>query len=283
MPAIDTHVHVWDLTGGPFGVEYPWLTDALAPVFRTFGLDELDPDLDACDIDGVVLVQASDSEAETDELIRVARTSRRSARVVGWLPLADPAATRAGLARHRDDVELVGVRHLIHDDPDPSWMLRPAVAEGMALIAAAGLTFDAVAQRPDLLAQVPVVARRHPDLTVVLDHLGKPPIADGGWEPWSDLLAAAAAEPNVVAKISGLNTASAPGWIAADWARYIEHALDVFGPRRLMLGGDWPIALLAGDYRRVWSALLDNLGNLSDDERTAVISGTARRVYRFGR
>lgn len=200
---IDTHVHVWDLDGGgPFGVSYPWLGDHLPLLNRTYRLDELNPELDAAGVDAIVLVQAADSLAETDELLRVTAGSPRPARVTGWLPLNDAGATAAALRARSDADALVAVRHLIHDEPDPEWLLRTDVAAGMQVLADAGLAFEAVAEREDLLAQVPTVARRHPNLTVVLDHLGKPPLT-GDLGRWRELLAAAAAEPNVVAKLSG--------------------------------------------------------------------------------
>lgn len=277
---IDTHVHVWDLEGGPFGVDYPWLGPQLPELYRTFRLDEALPLFEAAGVGGAVLVQAADSTAETAELLRVAAGSPIPTKVVGWLPLADPSATVVALQRFSDDT-LVGVRHLIHDEPDREWLLRPAVAAGMAVLEEAGLTFDAVAERADLIARIPVVARRHRGLTIVLDHLGKPPVAPGDWQPWADLVAAAAAEPNVVAKISGLGTVSGPGWTAGDWQRYVDHAVAVFGPDRLMLGGDWPFSLQAGSYRRTWDATLAVISGLDRPERAAVLGGTAARVYRF--
>ena len=297
MTAIDAHVHVWDLPSGPVGsgsgggsgggsgVDYSWLTGSTAPdldpLRRSFRLADLEPHLDTAGVDGIVLVQAADSLAETDELLRVAAGSVRPAAVVGWLPLADAAATARELDARSPASTLVGVRHLIHDEPDTRWLLRDDVAAGMRILEHRGLTFDAVAERPDLLAQVPVVARRHPELTIVVDHLGKPPIAAGDWQPWADLLSAAAAEPNVVGKVSGLNTASAARWQASDWQRYVDHAIDVFGPERLMLGGDWPVALLAGTYAEVWNALLTTISTLGAGERAAVTAATAQRVYRL--
>lgn len=278
---VDAHVHVWKLAGGPPHVDYRWLGPQLPLLNRSYELTELAPELAAAGVDAVVLVQAADSEAETEQLLQVAADSPVPARVVGWLPLADPGATTVALQRFRDTPVLAGVRHLIHDEPDPQWLLRADVAQGMELIAEAGLVFDAVAQRPDLIAQIPAVASRHPELTIVLDHLGKPPIADGGWQPWADLLAAAAAEPNVMGKISGLGTASAPGWTADDWRRYVEHAVDVFGPDRMMLGGDWPVALQAGSYADTWAATLAVLDGLTEPGRSRILGETAARIYRF--
>lgn len=277
---IDAHVHVWDIAGGPFSVDYPWLTADLTPIYRNFALPDGRAEMDAAGVSGLVLVQASDSMAETEALLAAAAADDRPVRVVGWLPLDDPARTERLLASPAGRA-LAGVRHLIHDDPDPRWMARPTVVRSLGLAAAAGLTFDAVAEGPALLAQVPLLARSRPELTIVLDHLGKPPIAAGGWQPWADLLADAAAAPNVVAKISGLNTASAPDWTSDDWRPYVDHAVELFGPERLMIGGDWPFCLQADDYLRVMNSLLTVLDPLSSTERSSVMAGTARRIYRF--
>lgn len=277
---IDTHVHVWDLEGGPFGVAYPWLTPG--PLHRTHTLPEIKPVMDAMGIGQVVLIQASDSLAETDALLRAADEAPLPVSVVGWLPLTDPGRCEEELER-RDGLRLVGVRHLIHDEPNPTWLLQPSVAEGMVLLERRGLTFDAVAERPDLLAQVPAVARRHPELTVVLDHLGKPPIMSG-WSSeeaqfWARQIEEVAAEPRVVAKISGLATVSRSGWKPADWQPFVDHAVDCFGSGRLMLGSDWPVSTLNGDYRSVMGGLLQVIADLPAAEQERICFTNARNIY----
>jgi L-fuconolactonase len=129
---------------------------------------------------------------------------------------------------------------------------------------------------------VPELAARHPGLSLVVDHLGKPPIRERAWLPWAKLLASAAEPPNVVAKLSGLNTAAAPGWSSSDFTPYVEHACSVFGPTRLMYGGDWPFARLAArSYEEVWNALLATVTALPEADRLAILGDTARRVYRL--
>lgn len=226
---VDAHVHIWDIGGGKFHVEYDWLTDTSDVLYQTYTLDQLEPRLAEHGVGALVLVQASDSLAENQALLDAAQRAPCPATVVGWLPLHEPERVATLLPRLRHP-GFVGVRHMIHRDPDPAWLLRPEVSQSLDQLARAGLSFDAVAERPELLAQVPVIAAAHPTLTVVLDHLGKPPIAERGWQPWADLLASAAEQPNVVAKISGLATVSAPGFTASDWQPYVEHALSVFGP-----------------------------------------------------
>lgn len=278
---VDAHVHVWRIDGGQFGVEYDWLTETSDVLYRNYALPDVSPEFAEHDIGALVLVQAADSLAENDALLAAAAATPYPAAVVGWLPLHRPDLVAAELRRLRAHPEFVGARHMIHRDPDPQWLLRPAVSEGLALLAEAGLVFDAVAERPDLLAQVPVIARAHPDLTIVLDHLGKPPIATGGWQPWADLLAEAAAAPNVVAKISGLATVSGVEISAARWQPYVEHALTVFGPGRLMVGGDWPFTLTAASFRTVWQTTLATLAELDPADRAQILTEVAWRTYQL--
>ncbi|WP_040740932.1 amidohydrolase family protein [Nocardia tenerifensis] len=278
---VDAHVHVWRVDGGKFNVKYDWLTKTSDVLYRNYTLTDIEPELAEHGVGALVLVQAADSPAENRVLLAAAAASPHPAAVVGWLPLHRPELVAAELPALRAHPEFVGVRHMIHRDPDPRWLLRPEVSDSLGLLAEAGLVFDAVAERPDLLAQVPLIARAHPDLTVVLDHLGKPPIATGEWQPWADLLAEAAAEPNVVAKISGLATVSGAEITARRWQPYVDHALACFGPGRLMAGGDWPFTLTAASYRTVWRTTLATLAHLSPVERVQVLTEVAWRTYRL--
>ena len=144
-----------------------------------------------------------------------------------------------------------------------------------------GLTFDYVGILPRHLEHVPLIAQRVPDLRIVIDHLGKPPIATNKFEPWSSLLADAARMPNVYAKVSGLDTGSPDRWTAADIAPYIDWALELFGPGRLMFGSDWPGANLRGGYGKVWRETNLALARLSNDERDRILGGTAIAFYRL--
>ena len=272
---IDAHVHVWDANL----VTYPWLPDVptLAPRYT---LADVLPSFDAAEVTGCVLVQAADHEADTELMLATAAEHpSRVLGVVGWVPLTEPGRAEALLDRWSGQA-LVGVRHLIHRDPDPRLLLRPEVDETLAILAERGLAFDACAESLQLLELVPTLAARHPRLQVVVDHLAKPPIRERGWQPWAGMLAEAAGLPNVVAKLSGLNTAASPTWSSADFAPYVRHALEVFGPNRLLYGGDWPFALLAADdYAQIWSGINDCLHDLTPSERTAVLHDNAVATY----
>jgi L-fuconolactonase len=272
---IDSHQHFWDLDK----VEYPWLTADLGSIHRTFDVADVEPLVAASPVDDVILVQAAASYADTDAMIAVADRWERVVGIVAWLPLDDPAEAQRALERYREDSRIVGVRHQIHDEPDPDWILQDSVSEGLRLVEKAGLAYDVVAVLPRHLEHVPRLAAAFPNLQIVIDHLAKPPIADHGWEPWASLLTAAAAAPNVTAKISGLDTAAGPGYTAADLKSYVQHALSRFGADRLMFGSDWPVSTLAGGYARWWEAVAEVLAPLTAGERSAVYAGTAARVY----
>lgn len=275
---VDAHQHFWWLGE----LEYPWLTPALGVLHQDHGPADLEPLLVEAGIDATIIVQAADTAAETDRLLEVAGAVEWVAGIVGWLPLTDPAAMPGELERRLSEPAFRGLRHLLHNEPDPHWVLRDDVQRSLALVAGTGLVYDVPAEFPHHLGDVATVARAHPELPIVIDHLAKPPIRAGGFEPWASALTVAADHDNVHAKLSGLTTAAPEDWDADVLRPYVEHALEVFGPERCIMGSDWPVSRLAGDLVTTWRAQEETLAGLSADERAAVLGGTAMRVYGLG-
>lgn len=268
---VDAHQHFWNIETG----SYPWLTPDLGVLYRTYGPDDLAPELAVSGVDRTVLVQAADSYADTSSMLAIADAHPFVAGVVGWVPLARPSEAAAALDRRHP--KFVGVRHLIHDEPDPDWLAQPSVFSSLELLAERGLTFDAVSALPRHMEHVLSIAERLPGLKIVVDHLSKPAIKAGGWEPWSSQLTAAARLPNVYAKVSGLVTeADHENWTVEDLRPYVEHAVELFGPDRLMFGSDWPVSLLAADYQTVWNVMGALLGST---DREKVFGTTATHFY----
>jgi L-fuconolactonase len=277
---VDAHHHLWD----PARRAYPWMdAAALAPLRRPYGVADLRAV--AGGVGRTVLVQTVGDVAETvDFLAAAAASDGLIAGVVGWVDLAAPdvaariAALRAGPGGER----LVAIRHQVQDEPDPGWLARPEVRRGLAAVGAAGLAYDLLVLVPQLELAASVV-RELPGTRFVLDHLAKPDIARGEWEPWASRLADLARSPNVTAKISGLVTeADWRSWSAGQIAPYVRHALEVFGADRLMVGSDWPVCTLAASYAEVWALAGGLVAALGAAERAAVLGGTATRVYRLG-
>ncbi len=279
---IDSHQHFWDLDR----VDYPWLVPEYGPIYRSFHPEELAPQIRAAGVDRTVLVQSANSFADTDAMLAQAAAADWIGAVVGWVPLEDAAAATAALdERYARQPKFRGVRHLNHNEADPDWLVRPDVIDGLRALAARHLVFEVVAVYPLHLGHVPALAEACPDLRIVIDHLAKPPIASGDLTGWKRDISAAAGYPNVAAKVSGLNTAADwATWSADDLVEPIGHAIDVFGVDRLMFGSDWPVAILAGDYQRVWDETgraLTLLG-LTEAERAAILGGTAATIYAIG-
>lgn len=273
---IDAHQHVWDLTRAP----YDWLGPEFSPIDQTMTQEQVLPELREVGVDAVVLVQAADASGDTEHMLEVAERHREVVGVVAFVPLDRPEEAAEQLDRLVQNPVVVGVRNLIHERPDPDFLLRPEVAESLDLVAGAGLCFDVVSALPRHLELVPLLSERHPELRLVIDHLSRPPIGAATFEPWWTLIGRAAANPAVYAKVSGLYPdADRRAWSTELVRPFVDRALDVFGPRRLMYGGDWPISVLAGGYQRVWSGLWPLLATLDEADRAEVLGHTARRVY----
>jgi L-fuconolactonase len=276
---VDAHHHFWD----PARAEYPWLTDELAAIRRPFTPDDVEPLIAAAGIDATVLVQTRSNLDETREFLATAAATPFISGVVGWVDLTDP-----GIADVLDELRhgpggdrLVGIRHQVHDEPDPAWLLREDVGRGLRAVRDAGLTYDLLVRSPELPAALGVV-RQVPDLRFVIDHLAKPPIKDRVIQPWADLIRPFGALDNAWCKVSGMVTeADWATWQPTDLAPYVDHVLDVFGPDRLLFGSDWPVCLLAASYEDVVLTMRTLLTSLGDTERSAIFGGTARAVYRF--
>lgn len=269
---VDAHHHFWD----PATADYAWLTEDLAPIRRAFGPEDLAPLLVARGVDATIVVQARSSLDETRELLATASAVPWLAGVVGWLDLTDPGV--GDVLTELRGVGLVGVRHQVHDEADPAWLLRHDVGRGLRAIEEQGLVYDLLV-RPRELPAALEVARRLPGLRFVVDHLAKPPVRDGDTEAWADGLSALAVLPNVYCKLSGLVTeATWDDWHADQLVPYLRRALDWFGPGRSLFGSDWPVCLLAASYDEVVDLLL---AALDPAERAAVMGGTAVRCYRL--
>ena len=273
---VDAHHHVWRLSRGDYG----WLkpTPELLPIYRDFMLRELRPMLRGANVGSTVLVQAAPTVAETRFLLEVANASGGLVRgVVGWVDLAgeDSVATLSALAA---DPLLKSVRPMLQDLPDPSWIARPEVQTALAALPALGLRFDALV-KPRELKPLLETLERHPGLAVVIDHCAKPDIANAGWQPWADDLAAIARQTGACCKLSGLVTEAGRGWSVDALRRYVAHVLDCFGTERVIWGSDWPVLTLAASYAEWVEAGDELLAGLSQRERDAIYGGNARRFY----
>ncbi|MCF3109203.1 amidohydrolase family protein [Niabella sp. CC-SYL272] len=276
---IDTHIHIWDTNKSSYG----WLSGAPELLKRTYTIDELDAARKTAGIDAGVFVQADVQMEDSLHMLEVARNSEWIKGVVSWLPLADTGWTAKLLEEKLlKDEYFVGVRHLIHDEKDPQWLLQPAVIESLKILAAHNIPYDVVGVLPEHIETILKVTELVPDLQMVFDHLNAPPISSGAhYGRWGELMQEVAKNKNVYAKISGLGTvAGAQKFTAEELKPYIGFVLEHFGADHCFCGGDWPVSLLAKDYVYTWEVYKTVLSSLLSGEALAsVYAGNAIGFY----
>ncbi|WP_307704214.1 amidohydrolase family protein [Variovorax paradoxus] len=282
---IDSHQHFWRPARG----DYTWLradVPALAPLVRDFLPADLAPLLHAHGVEQTVLVQAADSEAETDFMLELAAAHDVVGGVVGWVDLGSPDAM-ASLERMARHPKFKGVRPMLQDLPDDDWIARVPRPDAIQALVRLGLRFDALV-KPRHLPSLMRFLKDWPQLPVVIDHAAKPPVGAYGGEAfaaWRKDMAGLAALPQVCCKFSGLWGEAPPSThgdadAAVRAVRPVwEHLLESFGADRLMWGSDWPVLTLAGDYAGWIEVSEACIGGLSAGEQSHIWRGTAQRFY----
>lgn len=273
---IDAHQHFWQV--GRF--DYPWMTSDLGILYRDYLPADLEPELRSNGVSKTVVVQASNSVAESRWLLNLADENSFIAGVVGWVDLAstDVDAQLEELTRNR---KFKGVRHLVESERADDWLVQPKVISGLRRLAAKGLSYDLLVHTRHL-RHVRTVAEKCPDLRLVIDHLAKPPIARADFDEWSHELESLASYPNMYCKLSGLVTeANWNAWTTRDLRPYADRAIESFGPERLMFGSDHPVCLLAATYERVLESFQELLQALDTEDRDRVFRENARTFYRL--
>jgi L-fuconolactonase len=273
---VDSHQHFWQV--GRF--DYPWMSSDLGVLYRDYSPSDLEPILAANDVAKTVLVQASNTVAESRWLLELADQYPFIAGVVGWIDLMNPncADQLEELVAHP---KFKGVRHLVESEPQDDWLAQPSVLRGLKQLALRQLSYDLLVH-PRHLKHVHTAAEHCSDLRLVIDHLAKPPIARGEFSEWSKQFRPLADVTNIHCKLSGLVTeANWNSWTTDDLRPYIDFALDSFGPDRLMFGSDHPVCLLAASYERVLDSFQEVLRDLDDGQRTKIFRDNALEFYRL--
>lgn len=271
---IDAHQHFWDIER----LEYTWMPPGDSVLRRNYLPEDLWPILEQHNFDGSIVVQANVVMEETWWLLDLAAGCGKIKGVVAWVDLTDPqlGATLDACGKHP---KFKGVRHIVHDEPDVRWLLRPGVIDGLRELAARGIPYDLLL-RPPHLPFIPELADKVPGLRMVIDHIAKPLIASRVMEPWARDLETVSKIPGMHCKLSGMITeADHKAWSAEDLRPYVRHALNLFTPDRLMFGSDWPVCRLAGSWKQVLAACTQACGPLPQTEREKILGGTAVKFY----
>ena len=270
---IDSHQHFWRFNQ----TDYGWMQPGW-PIRRDFLPADLAPELRACQLDGCVVVQARQSLVETRWLLELAATAPSIRGVVGWVDLCSPDVGKE-LEEFAAHPKFVGVRHVVQDEPDDGFMLRPDFQRGIAALRQCDFTYDLLIFPRQLSAAV-ALAQKFSEQPFVLDHLAKPPIKAGTLSPWREQLQELAKCPNVCCKVSGLVTeASWSDWRAEDFLPFLDVAFDAFGPDRLMFGSDWPVCRLAASYQSVFELVRNFVRRFGADDQAKIFGENAVKFY----
>ena len=271
---IDSHHHFWKYDP----VTYSWMNEKMGVLKKDYQPEDLKEAINSSNIDGVISVQADQSMRETDDLLKHANEHSFIQGVVGWFPLAEPELEGL-LERYASNPWLKGVRHVVQDEPDDRFILGDAFNAGIRRLKPHNLVYDILIYERQLGASIEFVDR-HPGQVFVLDHVAKPRIGDQVIEPWKTQMFDMAKRENVYCKLSGMATeADWQSWTKEDLWPYIEIALEAFGPARMMLGSDWPVARLAVEYGDWMNLCRESISSLSETERALVEGGVAAQAY----
>jgi L-fuconolactonase len=274
MKRIDAHQHFWHYDA----VEYGWINDSMSVLRRDFLPHDLKPLLDESGFGGCIAVQARQTLEETHWLLELAARNAFIRGVVGWVDLRSPDLAEQ-LGELTYNPTLVAVRHVVQDEPDDEFMLRPDFRRGIAQLAEFGLVYDLLVYPRQLRAAARLV-RQFPWQRFVLDHIAKPLIAQAALEPWRTDIRALAQLPNVSCKVSGMVTeAHWRDWRPQDFRPYLDVVFEAFGHQRIMIGSDWPVCTLAADYGSTMRIVTDYIAQLPSDQQDAILGGNCGGFY----
>lgn len=271
---IDAHQHYWRYDA----IEYDWIDDSMQRIRRDFLPKDLQPQIQAAGIDGVISVQARQSLTETKWLLQLADENEFIRGVVGWVPLVTPIVGET-LQQLATNPKLRAVRHVVQDEPDDDFILRDDFNQGIGLLQQFDLAYDILIFERQLTQAIAFVDR-HPNQVFILDHIAKPRIGANLIEPWRRNITNLAKRQNVYCKLSGMVTEGHfADWSSAQLRPYWEVVLQAFGPSRLMFGSDWPVCLVACDYVRWFETVVTFAAQLSEAEQQALFGATAVEAY----
>lgn len=272
---VDAHQHYWSIER----TDYGWLTPDKGILYRNYGPEDLKPLLARYGFDATIAVQAAPSVEETLYLLRLGEAEPTLAGVVGWLDLTNPRLER-DFVKLLEHPLFVGIRPMIQDLPD-GWILQDAVVENIRMLSEADFPIDLQA-RPRHLPDLIRLAERVPKLRAVIDHLAKPEIDHGAWLPWSESFAELAGHEGIFAKISGFSAEPGREWKLEEARPYVRHALEAFGPDRVMFGSDWPVCLESSTYDAILQATIDIVpDSWTEEHRDDLLGKNAEKFYKL--
>ena len=276
MERIDSHQHFWNYNPS----KHVWMNESMAVLKKDFSPEDLEPVLKSCDLNGCIAVQASESEEENEFLLGLSYQSSIIKGIVGWIDLqSENLAER--LSYYKKLEKIKGFRHVIQDEPDIDFMLRPAFLNGIKTLKSFDYTYD-ILIFPQHLKNTYKLVKQNPEQRFVIDHIAKPEIRNNKIEDWKRDLSAIGAFSNAHCKISGMVTeAKWKEWKQDDFNIYMDTVVEIFGTDRIMYGSDWPVCTLSASYADMYKIVNDYFSSFSRQEQDNFFGLNAKRFYRL--
>ena len=270
---VDSHQHFWKLSRG----DYSWLSKENKPLYRNFFPENLIELIKEKNISKTVIVQAADTVAETEFILGIADNNEFVAGVVGWVNFENKNV-KNDIDRLAQNKFLKGFRPMIHDIVNDNWMLKDHISEGINYLVEKNLTFDALV-RPQHINNLINFAKKYQNLPIVIDHIAKPKIVYGEIEEWKDTMKELSHYENVYCKFSGILTEVGKNYTKSQIDPYVEFIFEVFTPKKLMWGSDWPVLTIAENYSDWFNLAMNYCNILSNNEKLDIFSNTAINFY----
>ena len=280
-PIVDSHVHIWDTERFPI----PWLEN-IPTLNKRFWIDDYFAATEGLPVDGFVYLQVEVAPPyaliEAQTIATLAEIDSRVLAIVPWAPLEEGEKVRLFLEQLvAMSPKIKSIRRIVQAEPDPEFCLQPGFIRGNQLLAEYGLSSEIACNYTQLAATVELV-RQCPGTEFILNHIAKPDIRGGVFEPWASQMTELAALDNVVCKISGATTeADFDTWTVDNVRPYVEHAVTVFGEDRVLFGSDWPVVTQAATYRRWVETVEEITKDSSDIQKDKLWKDNAVRFYRL--
>jgi L-fuconolactonase len=273
---IDSHQHFWNY----YPIEFSWISNEMDILQKNYLPDQLQTELSMIGFDGSIVVQARQSLEETKWLLNLAEQNNFIKGIVGWVDLCSPRVEEQ-LTQFSKHSKLVGVRHVVHDEPDEHFLLRKDFLNGISYLNKFGLTYDILVFPQHLPTTIKFVSQ-FPEQVFVLDHIAKPLIKDKIISPWKEDIEKLARCRNVYCKLSGMVTeANWKNWKPKDLFPYLDIVFAAFGPNRLMIGSDWPVCRLAGSYKQVMDVVLSYIDKYPNEDKSKILCENALKAYQL--
>lgn len=271
---IDSHQHFWKYNPE----KHSWIDDDMSVIRRDFLPSDLKTVYDDNGIDGCVAVQADQTLIENEFLLNLASKNNFIKGIVGWVDLRHNNV-ESDLEKYNEVDKIKGFRHVVQGEPDHNFLLRPHFSRGISLLEKYNFTYD-ILVFPHQLGAVLEFVKKFPNQKFVIDHIAKPYIKDGFYDGWATLMKAIAKHENVSCKLSGMVTeADFKTWNENQLEPYMHLVLNAFGSNRVLFGSDWPVCLVASNYKRIKETVTHFIASLSIDEQKSIMGENAIKFY----